>query len=76
VKDTARTRVETSLIPMTVDQVKREALFVYQAGMSLMAFLMKCGFSQKLPPSDRFRGHKSKAARKKRREAKLRIGGA
>lgn len=76
VKDTARTRVETSLIPMTVDHVKREALFVYDAGMALMTFLIAHGFRQKLPPLDRFRGHKSKAARKKRRETKLKRGGA
>jgi len=72
VKDTARTRVETELIPMTVDHVKRDAIFVYDAGMSLMAFLMRNGFKQKLPPINRVRGHKSRAARKKRREAILR----
>jgi hypothetical protein len=75
VKTNSRSRVETHLLAMEVDQVKRDALFVYEAGMTLMTFLMTRGFSQKLPPLDRFRGHKSKAARKKRREAKLKRGG-
>jgi hypothetical protein len=73
VKDTARTRVETSLIPMAVDHIKSEAAFVYQAGMSLMTFLITQGFTQKLPPIERIRHHKSKAMRKKRRERKLRV---
>jgi hypothetical protein len=76
VKNTARTRVETDLIPMTIDHIKRDALFVYEAGMALMTFLMTHGFRQKLPSLSRVRAHKSKAARKKRREAKLKRGGA
>jgi hypothetical protein len=40
VKETARVRVEMDLIPMSADQVKSDALFVYQAGMDLYSFLM------------------------------------
>jgi hypothetical protein len=74
VKETARTRVETDLLPMSVDSVERDALFVYQAGMDLYSFLMRHSLFPPFQPADRFRGHKSKAARKKRREGKL--GGA
>jgi len=74
-KETARTRLESDLVPMTVDQVKRDALFVYEAGMALYMFLMRHKLLPSAPP-DRPRGHKSKAARKKRREAMLKRGGA
>jgi hypothetical protein len=47
-------------------------LFVYDTGVALMTFLMAHGFNQKLPPPDRFRSQKSKAARKKRRNQLLR----
>jgi hypothetical protein len=75
-KETSRARYESDLIPMSIDQVKSDALFVYSAGMSLYSFLMAHGLLPPFPPKDRFRGHKSKAARKKRREAKLKRGGA
>ena len=68
VKTNARTRVETDLLEMEVDKIEDDALFVYEAGMKLMTFLMAHEFRQKLPPLDRFRSHKSKAARKKRRK--------
>ena|SRR6266851_1836539 len=71
VKESARVSVQTDLIPMSVNQVKSDALFVYQAGMDLMSFV---GLRRLVPPPTplRPRGHKSKAARKKRREGKLR----
>jgi hypothetical protein len=72
VKDTARTSVRTDLIPMTIQAVEEDAFFVYEAGMALMSFLQTYGFRLKFPPANRYRGHKSEAARKKREEAKLR----
>jgi hypothetical protein len=69
VKETARTRLETNLLPMSVDAVERDAFFVYEAGMNLMGFLGEHSLIPPFPPADRVRGHKSKAARKKRREA-------
>jgi hypothetical protein len=69
-KETARSRFETDLLPMTINQVKGDALFIYEVGMSLFAFLKRHGL---VPPisSRPSRDHKSKAARKKRRESKL-----
>jgi len=75
-KETSRARYESDLIPMSVDQVKSDALFVYQAGMDLYSFLLARDLLPTFPPEGRFRGHKSKAARKKRREAMLRRDGA
>jgi hypothetical protein len=70
-KQTSRARYESDLIPMSVDHVKRDALFVYDAGMALYTFLMQQKLLPAFPPEGRVRGHKSKAARKKRREALL-----
>jgi hypothetical protein len=64
VKDTARTSVRTDLIPMMVDQVESDALFVYQAGMMLMAFLAKHGLKLKFPPAPRPRAHKQQVCAK------------
>jgi hypothetical protein len=66
VKQTARARLNVDLVPMTIDQVKSDALLVYQAGMDLMTFLM---LQNLLPamPSGKPRGHKSRSARKQRR---------
>jgi hypothetical protein len=75
-KETSRARFESELIPMSVDQVKSDALFIYDAGMALYTFLIIRKLIPPHPPSNRFRGHKSKTARKKRREAKLKRGGA
>jgi hypothetical protein len=71
VKESARSRLETNLTPMSIDDVERDAFFVYEAGMMLMAFLGDHNLFPPFPPNDRVRGHKSKAARKKRREAAL-----
>jgi hypothetical protein len=71
-KDVARVSVRTDLISMSIDGVRQDALFVYDAGMELMTFLMRHGFQLKWPPTNRYRGHKSRAERKKRRE--LRAG--
>jgi hypothetical protein len=56
---------------MTVDVIKRDAQFIYDAGMNLMSFLGARNLLPPFPTSLRFRGHKTKAARKKRRKAKL-----
>jgi hypothetical protein len=68
VKETARTSVRSELIPMSIDAVKSDALFIYEAGMKLQTFLKKNGLRLKFPAVPRLRGHKSKAARKKRRQ--------
>jgi hypothetical protein len=71
-KITARGSVDAELIPMSVDQIKRDASFVYDAGMALMKFLMRHKLSLTFPPARRERAHKTKAARKKRRKDMLR----
>lgn len=54
---------------MSVDQVECDPLFVYQAGIDLMTRKLLQPFA----PEGRFRGHKSKAARKVRRDELLRV---
>ena len=66
VKEKARTRYEMDLIPMSIDGVKSDALFIYQTGMNFMTFLMTNGLLPPVP-SGHPRSHKSKAVRKKRR---------
>jgi hypothetical protein len=74
-KETARSRYEIESVPMTVDQVKITGERIYKAGIDLMAFLIRISLVPS-PPPIRPRHHKSKAARKKRREAMLKRGGA
>lgn len=69
IKETARTRYEMELIPMSVDGVKSDALLIYQVGMDLMMFLTAHSLFPEIPPV-RPRAHKSKAARKVRRNKK------
>jgi hypothetical protein len=71
VKETARGRVEIEPIPMSADQVKSDALFVYDAGIALFLFLKAHNLVPPLPTAPRPRWHKSKEERKKRRERKL-----
>lgn len=71
VKTTARGRVEMDLVPMTVDQVKGDAAFIFQAGLNLLTFLSPRNLLPLFTPTPRPRGHKSKAARRKRRKAAL-----
>jgi hypothetical protein len=75
VKETSRARYESDLVPMTVDQVKSDAIYVYDAGMRLYSFLMNYNLLPPFPPTDRFRGHKSRSARKKRRDAMVKRSG-
>jgi hypothetical protein len=70
VKETARRRVEIERIPMSADQVKSDALLVYEVGMDLLSFLRAHNLMPLLPTAPRPRGHKSKEERKKRRERK------
>lgn len=74
VRTTSRARFEIQLIEMSVNHVKRDALFVYRAGMELQTFLSSRSLLPSLPPEGRLRGHKSKAARKARRKKLLRNG--
>jgi hypothetical protein len=68
---TARGSVEVDLFPITVDQIKLDAVRIYNAGLNLYGFLKKRDLLAEVPPSPRPRDHKSRAARKKRREAIL-----
>jgi hypothetical protein len=70
IKETARRRVEIESIPMSVDQVRSDALFVYDAGIALLSFLRAHNLVPLLPIAPRPRAHKSKEERKKRRERK------
>lgn len=71
IKESARVRVETNLIPMTIDKVKSDALFVYQTGLDLQQFLSDHELSPPFQPEGRSRAHKSKAARTARRKTGL-----
>jgi len=69
VMTSARGRVETDLVPVTVTHILEDAQFIYKAGMDLQTFLLKPKLYPKTPPAGRNRFHKSKVARKKRRKA-------
>jgi hypothetical protein len=65
----ARIRLEMDLKVATVDEIKTDAKFIYDAGMALIVFL---GDRDLLPAHSKtspVREHKSPAARKKRRKA-------
>ena len=68
VKETARKQVDIKSIPMSADQVKDDALFVYETGMALFSFLKKHNLLPPFPTALRPRWHKSKEERRKRRE--------
>jgi hypothetical protein len=70
VKETARLRVDIEAIPMSTDQLKDDALFVYDAGMALFWFLKAHNLLPLFPTALRPRWHKSKEERRKRRERK------
>ena len=57
---------------MTVDDVKADAKVIADAGLELIQFMIDHGFSPVFHDEPRARWHKSKAARKKRRERLLR----
>lgn len=68
VKQEARGSVDSELIPVTVDKIKEDAAFIYEAGISLMRFITLHKLFPTFPSQLRPRGHKTKAARKKRRK--------
>jgi hypothetical protein len=70
VKETARQRVDIEAIPMSADQVKGNALFVYETGMALFSFLKAHNLLPPFPTALRPRWHKSKEERRKHRERK------
>src|SRR5688500_2893127 len=59
------------LVPMTIDQIEREALILYKAGLSLFTFLKETGLRPAFPAESRIRGQNSEAARRKRRKGTL-----
>ncbi|MEQ1900129.1 MAG: hypothetical protein ABL866_05300 [Devosia sp.] len=67
VKAKARGRVEMDLIPVSIDKIKSDAQLIYDVGIRLYEFLRRHRLIAQLPPPNRPRGHKSKAARKERR---------
>ncbi|MCJ9673706.1 MULTISPECIES: hypothetical protein [unclassified Neorhizobium] len=65
-RTTARNTVKVDLVPMPLDTIIDDAKFIYGAGIELLNFLLSKGLMPSLPPRDRPRFHKTKAARKKR----------
>jgi hypothetical protein len=68
---TARGRVEAELVPMAVEEIIKDADFIYDAGVALWTFLSERGLLPPVPAKSRPRAHKSKAARKARRKKML-----
>ena len=68
-KTTSRARLEGDLLPMSVDHIESDALFIYQIGLDIYVFLQKHGLIPPMPDVPRPRHHKSKAARKMRRKS-------
>ena len=68
VKETAREQVDIKSIPMSVDQVKDDALFVYETGVALFSFLKAHNLLPPFPTA--LRPRKSQEERKKHRERK------
>jgi hypothetical protein len=68
VQQEARTHVIISSRPVTVDEIKRKAIALYDAGMDLMRFLMAVNRLPALPRADRARGVNTPQARKAARK--------
>lgn len=66
-KVSARGSVSTDLIPQSADKIKSEARAIYDTGMALWMFLYTNNLVAPVPTL-RPRGHKTKAARKKRKK--------
>lgn len=64
-KVTARGSLQAQYIPMSVADIRKDAIAIYDAGMDLLKFLLNHRLVPKLAPL-RPRAHKLKAARKKR----------
>jgi hypothetical protein len=71
----ARGSVDTEVIPMDLNQVRADAALIYKAGMDLMTFLTDQDLLPPFPPHARPRAHKTKAARKKRRQGNVKAAG-
>ena len=67
VQQEARTHVVAGSRPVTVDEIERKALALYEAGMDLMQFLMDFGLVPDLPRT-RKRGVNTPKARKAARK--------
>jgi hypothetical protein len=67
-KTVARTRLEGGLVRIECDAVLADAAMIYGSGMNLMKFMLDRDLSPPFPTQPRPRGHKSKAARKRRRK--------
>lgn len=61
-------RLEGGVIPIEYDAVPSDATLIYESGLRLMKFMMDRDPYPPLPTQPRPRGHKSNAARKKRRK--------
>jgi hypothetical protein len=70
VRASSRSSYKLDSIPMSVDQIKADALFIYDAGIAIIGFLIKHKLTPAVPTRQP-RSHKTKVARKKRREGKL-----
>lgn len=68
---TARGSLDAELVPITAEEIKADAVFIYEAGINLMGFLGPRGLMPSFPKARRERMHKTRAARKKRRKALL-----
>lgn len=67
VRQEARTHVEVISRPVAVDQIKAEAILLYEAGIGLLRFLIALDLMPNLPPN-RARGVNTPKERKKRRK--------
>jgi len=57
-----------ALIPVSVEQIKADALFINEVALDIVRFQLLSGLEPIFPPSAAPRAHKTKAARKKRRK--------
>jgi hypothetical protein len=72
VKTEARGSVVMGLVPVSVDQIHRDATFLQITALELYSFFGERGLLPHIPTAPRPRAHKTKTARKKRRKAMAR----
>lgn len=71
VRSEARGSVNVSLLPLSVEVIRRDAQRIYKAGISLYGLLSQLGLLPTIPDGVKpSRAHKDKAARKKIRKAR------
>jgi hypothetical protein len=68
----SRGELSSELVPASVNQIKIDANVIRQAGLELVQFMNLIGLAPRFPERPVYRGHKTKAARKKRRKEGLR----